>query len=164
MQPNDIELLLHILASFSRSAFVFNSSSDQMENTHTHFPCQTLEPKSDSWQLPLGPHHAHVLGSIEGQCFGTRTWRRKFRAGRWMQMPGATVSPEASLSISWVSGQHLVCQTLWMEEKAVCFWPKQSFLNKLNLNLWMDMFRIPWCSLGTQWTKVQSVSFTWAAL
>lgn len=51
-----------------------------MENTHTHFPCQTLEPKSDSWQLRLGPHRAHVLGCIEGQCFGIRTGSGKARA------------------------------------------------------------------------------------
>lgn len=121
MQPNDTELLLHILASFSISAFVFNSSSDRMENTHTHFPCQTLEPKSYSWQLPLGPHHVHILGCIEGQCFGIRTGSGEVRAGRWMQAPGAAVSPAARLSISWVSGQRLAGQTVGMETKAVGF-------------------------------------------
>lgn len=130
MQPNDIELLLHILASFSRSALVFNSSSSQMENTHAHFPCQMLEPKSDSWQLPLGPHRGHVLGCIEGQCFGTRTGAGWVRAGRWMQMPGAVVSPEANSSIPWVSRQR--------------FRPKQPFLNnKLDPNLCWACLEFP---------------------
>lgn len=96
-----------------------------------------------------------------------REWEGQSRAGRegrWKQLPRAVVSPEGSLSISWVSGQRLAYQTFWMEGKEVWFWHKQHLLNsKLDLNLWKDRFRIPWC-FGTQWTEVQSIRFTIAAL
>lgn len=100
-----IQNCCYILASYFRSAFVFNSSSGQMENRHTHFTCQTLDPRSDSWQLPSGLHCIYVPGCTKGQCFGVRPRKQEVRPCRRMQMPEAAVSPEASLPILWVRGQ-----------------------------------------------------------